>query len=57
MQLADRSAPWLALLLLALSLALWLALLLAFLHYLLLGRRARCIGCAPSWPTVSRVMR
>lgn len=35
--LADRSAPWLALLLLALSLALWLALLLAFLHYLLLG--------------------
>jgi len=36
-QLADRSAPWLALLLLAVSLALWLALLLAFLHYLLLG--------------------
>lgn len=36
-QLADRSAPWLALLLLALSLVLWLALLLAFLHYLLLG--------------------
>lgn len=36
-QLADRSVPWLALLLLALSLALWLALLLAFLHYLLLG--------------------
>lgn len=36
-QLADRSAPWLALLLLALSLILWLALLLAFLHYLLLG--------------------
>lgn len=37
MQLADRSAPWLALLLLALSVILWLALLLAFLHYLLLG--------------------
>ncbi|WP_294987490.1 hypothetical protein [uncultured Stenotrophomonas sp.] len=35
--LADRSPPWLALLLLALSLVLWLALLLAFLHYLLLG--------------------
>lgn len=35
--LADRSAPWLAVLLLALSLALWLVLLLAFLHYLLLG--------------------
>lgn len=35
--LADRSAPWLALLLLALSLSAWLALLLAFLHFLLLG--------------------
>ncbi|MFV7453708.1 hypothetical protein ACNPMX_02750 [Stenotrophomonas maltophilia] len=35
--LADRSAPWLALLLLALSLAAWLALLFAFLHFLLLG--------------------
>ncbi|WP_099588805.1 hypothetical protein [Stenotrophomonas maltophilia] len=35
--LADRSTPWLALLLLALSLALWLTLLFAFLHYLLLG--------------------
>lgn len=35
--LADRSTPWLALLLLALSLAMWLVLLFAFLHYLLLG--------------------
>ncbi|RRU74421.1 hypothetical protein [Stenotrophomonas maltophilia] len=35
--LVDRSAPWQALLLLALSLALWLTLLFAFLHYLLLG--------------------
>ncbi|EOW2137420.1 hypothetical protein N5C16_14290 [Stenotrophomonas sp. GD03908] len=35
--LVDRSAPWLALLLLALSLNAWLALLLAFLHTLLLG--------------------
>nr|WP_049482712.1 hypothetical protein [Stenotrophomonas geniculata] len=35
--LVDRSAPWPALLLLALSMALWLTLLFAFLHYLLLG--------------------
>ncbi|ARQ89148.1 MULTISPECIES: hypothetical protein [Stenotrophomonas] len=35
--LVDRSAPWQALLLLALSLALWLTLLFAFLHYLLLA--------------------
>ncbi|KPG86930.1 hypothetical protein AN993_06030 [Stenotrophomonas maltophilia] len=35
--LVDRSAPWPALLLLALSLALWLTLLFAFLHYMLLG--------------------
>ncbi|SNY63252.1 hypothetical protein [Stenotrophomonas sp. CC120223-11] len=35
--LVDRSAPWQALLLLALSLALWLTLLYAFLHYLLLA--------------------
>ncbi|PSM14477.1 hypothetical protein [Stenotrophomonas maltophilia] len=35
--LADRSAPWLSLLLLVLSLAAWLSLLFAFLHFLLLG--------------------
>lgn len=35
--LVDRSAPWPALFLLALSMALWLTLLFAFLHYLLLG--------------------
>lgn len=37
LQLADRSEPWLALSLLAISLALWLVLLQAFLHYLLLA--------------------
>ncbi|WP_286071264.1 hypothetical protein [Stenotrophomonas sp. 57] len=35
--LADRSMPWLSLLLLVLSLAAWLSLLFAFLHFLLLG--------------------
>ncbi len=35
--LADRSAPWLALLLLALSLAAWLARCSRSLHFLLLG--------------------
>jgi len=37
LEAGDRSAPWLALALLATSLTLWLVLLYAFLHYLLLA--------------------